>query len=127
MPHTSAILIETLKVVIGNKRKKKAIMNTYEIIEDEDEDESLKKRVAGILDRTTPFDNEADRLAALAVAAFESYGVGSMIELVIEEKLSFWGLTAEAAAAAVMAAKDAGKLIEQSVDQSIRIMLAEFK
>lgn len=112
-------------MVIGNKRKKKAIMNTYEIIEDEDE--SLKKRVAGILDRTTPFDNEADRLAALAVAAFESYGVGSMIELVIEEKLSFWGLTAEAAAAAVMAAKDAGKLIEQSVDQSIRIMLAEFK
>ena len=88
-------------------------------------DETLTTRVASILDGTTPFASHADRLVALAVAAFESHGVGSMYALVIEEKLVSWGLTAEAAAAAVKAAKDAGQLIEQSVDQSIRVMLAE--
>lgn len=96
-------------------------MKTFEIIEDA----SLTKRVADILDDTTPFASQADRLAALAVAAFESHGVGAMYPQVIEEKLLSWGLTAEASAAAVKTAIDAGQLIEQSTDQSIRIMLAE--
>lgn len=91
------------------------------------EDETLTARVAGILDRTTPFASEADRQVALAVAAFQSHGVGSMYALVIEERLVLWGLTAEAAAAAVKAAKDAGQLVEQSTDQSIRVMLSELE
>lgn len=56
-------------------------MKTFKNIEDV----TLAKRVADILDGTTPFANQADRLAALAVAAFESHGVESMYQLVIQE------------------------------------------
>ena len=91
-------------------------MKTFENIEDV----TLAKRVADILDGTTMFANQADRLAALAVAAFESRGVESMYQLVIEESLLSWGLTVDESAAAVKAAFDAGTLTIQDSDQFVR-------
>lgn len=91
-------------------------MNIFELIEDK----AQAKRVADIMSGTTPFPNRGGRLAALAVEAFQSHGVDSMYKLVIKERLLYWGLTEDESVAAVKAALDAGTLVLQDSDQSIR-------
>lgn len=90
-------------------------MNIFELIEDK----AQAKRVADIMSGT-PFPNRGGRLAALAVEAFQSHGVDSMYPLVIEERLLYWGLTEDESVAAVKAALDAGTLVLQDSDQSVR-------